>query len=98
MKIVLTNKESNMFETSILILIVLVALSAAFIILLLKKLGFVEWMQVHGDKITSQLFGCDFCMSFWTAMLLCAVICAFNDDARMMIVPLFSTPLTRYLL
>lgn len=78
--------------------ILLVALLAAFIILLLKKLGVVEWMQVHGDHLTSQLFSCDFCMSFWTAFLVSIGFCFLFGNEDMLMIPFFSTPLTRYLL
>lgn len=77
--------------------IALVALLAAFIVLLVKKWGWAEWMQVHGDKYMSRLFGCDLCMSFWAAVLICMVVTCFTDDCRMVFVPFFATPLTRML-
>lgn len=78
-------------------LIALVALLAAFIVLLVKKWGWAEWMQVHGEKYMSRLFGCDLCMSFWAAVLICMVLACFNGDCHMVFVPLFTTPLTRML-
>lgn len=78
-------------------LIVFVALLAAFIVLLVKKWGWAEWMQVHGDKFMSQLFSCDLCMSFWAAMLVSAFLAGYTDDMLMFVIPLFTTPITRML-
>ena len=38
------------------LLVVLVALLAAFIICLMSKWGFVEYVQVHGDSILAKMF------------------------------------------
>ena len=37
--------------TEVLKMVAVVSLVSAFIILLLKKWGVAEWMQVHGDDI-----------------------------------------------
>ena len=78
-------------------LIVFVALLAAFIVLLIKKWGWAEWMQVHGDNILSKLFSCDLCMSFWAAMLVSAFLAGYTDDVLMFVIPFFTTPVTRML-
>ena len=83
-----------------------VALLAAFIILLLTKLGIVERVQVHGlnskrgkiNDIFSELANCHFCLSFWTAVLISAVAVALTGEPYLMFVPIFSTPLTRFML
>ena len=51
--------------TELLTITMMIALAAAFVVLLVKKWGIAEWMQIHGDSFTSKLFGCDLCMSFW---------------------------------
>ena len=78
-------------------LIVLVALAAAFVVLLVKKWGWAEWMQIHGDKYLSQLFRCELCMSFWAAMIICIALACWYDDSGMVFLPLFTTPLSRML-
>lgn len=78
--------------------ILIVALIAAFIILLLKKLGVVEYMQVNGNKIVSELFSCDFCMSFWGSVIICFFITCTTNDLRTMLLPFVTTPITRFLL
>ena len=77
--------------------IVLVALAAAFVVLVAKKWGITEWMQIHGDKYMSQLFGCDLCMSFWAAVILCLPLCLVLDSGLCMFMPVFTTPITRML-
>lgn len=82
----------------ILFIVFMVALAAAFVILLIKKLGWAEWMQIHGDRITSELFSCDFCMSFWTAMVLLLFVSAYFDNAGFLLCAVCTTPITRMLL
>ena len=77
--------------------IVLVALAAAFVVLLVKKWGIAEWMQVHGDKYMSQLFSCDLCMSFWSAMMICLFLACLYDNGMWVLAPMVTTPVTRIL-
>lgn len=78
-------------------LVFLVSLASAFVVLLMKKWGITEWMQIHGDEYMSKLFGCDLCMSFWAAVILCLPLCMFFDSGLYMFMPVFSTPITRML-
>lgn len=77
--------------------VVVVALLAAFFLLLAKKLGVVEWLQVHGDRIISEMAGCDFCMSFWIGTLLFVGIACVYDDPLLMFGGVLSCPITRIL-
>lgn len=83
--------------SELVFIVFLVSLASAFVVLVLKKWGIAEWMQIHGDKYLSQLFGCDLCMSFWTALLMCVCVCLVTDCGLYMAVPVFSTPITRML-
>lgn len=74
-----------------------VALLAAMMVLLVKKWGIAEWIQIHGDKFLSKLFSCDLCMSFWAAMCFAVVICCVYDDAGWLLLPFLTTPVTRML-
>ena len=78
--------------------VVLVALAAAFVIGLLTKWGVVEWMQVHGDKVLSKLFSCDFCLSFWTCTLLTVFVCCWYDEPLYVFAGVFSCGITRRLI
>ena len=83
--------------TEVLKMVAVVSLVSAFIILLLKKWGVAEWMQVHGDDITSRLFACDLCMSFWTSVVLTVFAVTLMHDPVFFCVPILSTPITRIL-
>lgn len=59
--------------SEILIQSVLVALIVAFIILFLGKTGAREYLRDYHDRIgatkAAEMFECDFCLSFWTCLL-----------------------------
>ena len=78
-------------------IVVFVALVAAFMVLLVKKWGIAEWMQVHGDRVISQLFSCDFCMSFWSAIVILAFLAGYTDDGWLLLLACCTTPITRML-
>ena len=81
----------------LLIMSIIVALAAAFVVLLVKKWGIAEWMQIHGDSITSRLFSCDLCMSFWAGFIITLAVMCFQDNSTLVFVPFLSTPITRML-
>ena len=83
---------------ALMVVAVFVACIVAFTLLLLKKLGVIEYLQVHGDKYISQMAQCDFCLSFWTSLLLVFVIVDVTDDTSYMTIPLVSTPIARLML
>lgn len=76
-------------------IILMVACAAAFMVLLAKKWGIAEWMQVHGDRILSELFSCDLCMSFWASVMISFALLYMTEDLTVLMVPVFSTPITR---
>lgn len=75
--------------------VVMVALLAAFVVLLVKKWGIAEYCQVHGTDFVSRLFSCDLCMSFWACVIVSAVATAVSGDVRMTAVPFMAMPITR---
>ena len=83
--------------TERLVIIIMVALAAAFVVLLTKKWGIAEWYQVHGGDFLSKLFACDFCMSFWASVLIFASVAAVTGDVFYYVGPAISTPMTRML-
>lgn len=95
-----------MITIDYIIIVLAVALVAAFGVLMLKKWAVVEWVQVHGieaknDKVNdlfSRMAHCDFCLSFWACVLLSAIAVAVSGNGFLMFVPIFSTPITRILL
>lgn len=77
--------------------VVLVALLAAFVVLLVKKWGIAEYWQIHGNDFVSRLFSCDLCMSFWACVIVSVVATVVSGDVRMMAVPFMAMPITRML-
>ena len=75
----------------------IVALVAAFNILLAKKLGIIEWMQVHGSEIVSKMASCDFCLSFWMGSALCLCVALYAGDFLWISGGIVSCPITRML-
>lgn len=82
---------------TLIIASVFVACIVAFTLLLMDKLGIIEYLQVHGDEIISKMAQCKFCMSFWLSVLYMMVIVAFTDDVEFMVIPIISTPIARML-
>lgn len=87
-----------MTMVSFLMSVVVVALAAAFVILLAMKVGIIEWMQARGDKLVSDLASCHFCMSFWTGTILFVIMAVVYDDPLLVFGGMFSCPITRMLL
>ena len=75
--------------------VVLVALLAAFVVLLVKKWGIAEYWQIHGNDFVAKLFSCDLCMSFWACVIVSLVATVALGDVRMMAVPFMAMPRTR---
>lgn len=80
---------------SFLFIAVFVALLSAFVLLLAKKVGIIEWMQVHGDKVISRMASCDFCLSFWMCTLLFVGVSCWYDEPLMAFGGIISCPITR---
>lgn len=85
----------TMSVQELLCIVVLVALLASTIVLLLKKWGLAEWMQVHGDKVLSELFSCDLCMTFWAGTLVWIVLACIFDNPMMVLCGFLSCPISR---
>ena len=77
--------------------VVLVALLAAFVVLLVKKWGIAEYWQIHGNDFVAKLSSCDLCMSFWACVIVSVVATVALGDVRMMAVPFMAMPITRML-
>lgn len=82
--------------------IILVALGAAFTILVLTKTGLRDktrdFCDLNDIPIIAKMLDCDLCFSFWLSVSVCAVQTAISGDASWLMVPIFSTPITRFLL
>lgn len=82
------------------------SLVSAFIISLLRKLGVIERLQVHGinakrdsiNDLISRMANCDFCLSWWTNLIVCLVALAILQDPGILTIPFIATPITRHIL
>lgn len=82
--------------------IMYVALAAAFVILVFTKTGLREkardFFDETGLSLLADMLDCDLCLSFWMTVIISIFIgCAVEDDSFMYI-PVFATPITRFLL
>lgn len=79
-------------------LIFLIANVSAFVKLLAKKWGIVEWVQLRAPTVIAKMAKCDFCMSFWVGEALCFVVYLLTGGWGWLIVPVVTAPITRILL
>jgi len=93
-----------MLIQQIIYLSVFVALIATFLLLLMGKWGTIEWVQVHGSKLFSDMFSCQFCLSFWISILITFLLLIFitftngNISPFYVFIPICATTLIRKLL
>lgn len=78
--------------------VIVVALLAAFVITLCDKWGVIEWVQVHGNRFFAKMFHCQFCLSWWVAVVLSVIMAAISGNPLLLLVPFCSTMLTRFFL
>ena len=69
----------------------------SFMVVLLRKLGLLEFLQVHGNKFISKLASCDFCMNWWLAWAFSLPLGLLTGDVWWFGVPWFSTTIGRWL-
>lgn len=81
-----------------LILTIITALLACWIILFISKAGIREYIQVNAPKKLSELFECDFCLSWWICLFIAICAMIFFDDWRLIFIAYCAAPITRYLL
>ncbi len=82
----------------VLMCALMVGMWAAFIILLCSKWGVIEWLQIHGSKLISEMANCDFCLSWWACLILTIIVLCFVGDVHMIAVPFIATPIARRML
>lgn len=81
------------------ILTAIMAPISAWILLLLNKQGAIEWLAVNGNAFFSEMAQCQFCLSWWTNVIVVLfVVLALNDGAMLLLSPFVATPITRKML
>lgn len=72
---------------------------AAFVILFISKIGLRDNIIMKSPvKLISQLFECDFCLSFWANVCISILICIAMKDPKYIVIPFFAAPLTRIMI
>lgn len=77
---------------------IIIALIACWVILFITKIGLREYLQVHSTKVISQMFSCDFCVSWWLCLLLSVCFSIGAGDPVLLFCAFCATPITRYYL
>lgn len=88
----------TVYFITLLSALIYIALAAAFVILLIGKLGIRDNIIAKAPKLISQLFDCDFCLSFWTSLILAIILAIFFNEMSIIFIPIISTPITRILI
>jgi len=84
---------------NVIVFTLAVSCLAAFFILLITKLGIREFVQTFGNKLFSDMFNCDFCLSFWTGLIVTLFLATFvSIGAWVILVPFIATVITRKLI
>jgi hypothetical protein len=89
---------STIYFITMLSALIYIALAAAFVILLIGKLGIRDSIITKAPKLISQLFDCDFCLSFWVSVILAIILAIFFREMSIIFIPIISTPITRILI
>lgn len=80
--------------------IICIALVSAFIILVTTKTGIRDTARDLSDRagfsLIAEMLDCNLCISFWTSLIICLLISPY--DISFIVVPIYSTPITRILI
>ena len=77
---------------------VITALLSCWVILFITEVGLREYIQVHAPKLISDLFACDFCLSWWLCLFFATCFGVGTGNAVLIFCAFCSTPITRYYL
>ena len=84
--------------TGFICYVAVVALAAAFLLSLMVKWHWLEWLQVHApNEFFEQMFNCKFCMSWWVSVLISLTLCIVTGNWWLLLVPVCSTIIAREL-
>lgn len=82
---------------------IILALLAAFTVLFIsrfeirKGVSIREWVELNGSPFLSEMFRCDFCLSWWTSLAL-GIVLSFFFGWLFIPSAVLATPIARYLL
>ena len=77
---------------------IIIACVSAFFILFISRTGLRDQFIEHSPKLISEMFSCDFCLSFWVGAFISIIFVIFTQDILLIGLPIMTTPITRILL
>ena len=81
----------------VLVAALLTGCLTSWVVILLKKWGVIEWVQVHGNAFFDKLVSCDYCLNSWLAWCVVVVASVVTGEWWQAGVPFFSTTIGRLL-
>ena len=81
----------------VLMAAVLTGCLTSWVVILLRKWGVLEWLQVHGGEFVGKLVSCDYCLNWWLAWAVVVIALAVTGEWWVVAVPFFSTTVGRWL-
>ena len=81
----------------VLVAALLTGCLTSWVVILLKKWGVIEWVQVHGNAFFDKLVSCDYCLNWWLAWCVVVVALVVTGEWWLAGVPFFSTTIGRLL-
>ena len=81
-----------------LAIVVLIALAATFIIQFAEKRGYRDRAIDNTSGLLQEMLKCDFCLGFWTSLILSIFVLVVLGNWWVLFVPAFTTPIIRFLL
>ena len=81
----------------VLVAALLTGCLTSWVVVLLRKLGILEVLQVRGNKFISKLASCDYCLSFWLGWVVVIPAALITGECFLLAVPFFSTTISRFL-
>ncbi len=81
-----------------LVLVVLIALAVTFIIQFAEKRGYRDRAIDNTKGLLQEMLKCDFCLGFWTSLILSIIVLAVLGNWWILFAPVFTTPIIRFLL
>ena len=81
-----------------LVIVVLIALAATFIIQFAEKRGYRDRAIDNTWGLLQEMLKCDFCLGFWTSLILSIFVLVVLGNWWILFAPVFTTPIIRFLL
>ena len=81
----------------VLMAAILTGCFTSWVVILLRKWGVLEWLQVHGSEFVGKLVSCDYCLNWWLSWAVVVIALAATGEWWMVAVPFFSTTVGRWL-